>query len=148
MNNLSEFSSIGNGSPRKVTHVRQQINLKLKSPPALQHPYWAGLKEQNHEGKEADQMVKEGVINPAMSEAASAVVFAPKKDRKSRFCVDYRKLTAMTVQNTFALKRVTKRTHFWEMILCSPNLIAAVRTGISSYPKLSLLKQPFLASTG
>lgn len=51
-------------------------------------------------------MLKEGVIEPAMSEWASPVVFAPKKDEKLRFCVDYRKVNAMTVRDTYPLPRM------------------------------------------
>lgn len=41
-----------------------------------------------------------------MSERASRVVFVPEKDGKLRFCVDERKLYAMTLRLTYSLPRM------------------------------------------
>lgn len=38
-----------------------------------------------------------------MSEWAACVLFPPKKDRKLRFCIDYRNLNAMTLKDTYPL---------------------------------------------
>lgn len=46
-------------------------------------------------------MLKEGVIEPAMTKRAKSVVLAEKNDGKVGFCVDYRKLTAMAVRSTY-----------------------------------------------
>ena len=41
-----------------------------------------------------------------MSEWSTPVLFAPKKDGKLRFCIDYRKLNSMTTKDTYPLPRM------------------------------------------
>lgn len=45
-------------------------------------------------------MLREDVIEHAVSDLASLVVFSLKKVGKLRLCVDYSKLMAMTVRDT------------------------------------------------
>ena len=47
------------------------------------------------------RQLEAGVIEPSNSEWAAPVLFAPKKDGKLRFCIDYRRLNAMTVKDSY-----------------------------------------------
>jgi hypothetical protein len=58
------------------------------------------------ESAEIQRMLKAEVIDPATSEWASPIVLVSKPDGPTRFCVDYRKLNAITVRDSYPLPRM------------------------------------------
>lgn len=55
---------------------------------------------------EIEKMLTAGVFEPAKSEWTTPVVIVPKKDVSLRFCVDYRKLKAKMLTDTYPLPRM------------------------------------------
>ena len=53
-------------------------------------------------------MMKQGIIQPSSSPWSSPIVLVKKKNGKTRFCVDYRKLNKITKRDTYPLPRIDK----------------------------------------
>ena len=53
-----------------------------------------------------DQMLRQGIVEPAASPWSSNVVLVRRKDNKYRFCIDYRRLNAVTYQDVYPLPRI------------------------------------------
>ena len=90
----------------KVNITSHRLHLEEGARPSYAQPYRAaGFKRQVIE-KEIEKMLDLSVIEPAVSEWAAPVVLAPKPGGKWRFCVDYRKLNAMTKREVYPLPRL------------------------------------------
>jgi len=53
-----------------------------------------------------NQILRQGIIEPAASPWSSNVVLVRRKDGKYRFCIDYRRLNAITYQDVYPLPRI------------------------------------------
>ena len=51
-------------------------------------------------------MQQRGVVQPSASAWASPIVIVPKKDGTSRFCVDFRRVNAVTKKDVYPLPRI------------------------------------------
>lgn len=68
--------------------------------------------EQRLRKSEIESILDMGVIEQAQTECASYKVFAPKKGRKLRFCVEYRSLNSFTIRDSRMIPRMDEYNDF------------------------------------
>ena len=75
-------------------------------PPIKQQPYRSPVIYREKISQMIDKMRADGIIQPSHSPWASPIVIVPKKDGSLRFCVDYRRLNAVTRKDVYPLPRI------------------------------------------
>ena len=103
---LRDFKSMWSGRLGKILIAKHQIDLEEGTQPIYQPPYRAEHRVRAIEKAEIGRMREEGVIEPASAEWASPVVLVPRKDGTLRFCVDYRRLNALTRRDSYTIPRM------------------------------------------
>ena len=73
--------------------------------PIRQKPYFTPLKNRPIVDKAIDDMLAANIIRPSVSPWSSPIVIVPKKDDSKRFCVDFRKLNAVSKPNSYLLPK-------------------------------------------
>ena len=94
------------GRVGRVNVTQHHIDIKEGARPQYSQPYRAGPHARQVIQNTIDEMLAQDIIEPARSEWAAPVVLAPKPDGTLRFCVDYRKLNAVTVKDRYPLPRM------------------------------------------
>lgn len=90
------------GCTNKAEHV-----ISTTSPPIKQRYYRVNPVIQKEIDKELEEMIKLGIVEPSNSPWSSPILLVRKKDGTNRFCVDYRKLNAVTVRDSYPLPLVS-----------------------------------------
>ena len=103
-----EFPEVfaGEGTPNGCT---DEVTLSIDTgdhPPLRQRPYRIPLTKRKVVDRELEKMLAEGVIEPSASAWASPITLQPKKDGTTRFCVDYRKLNAVTKKDAHPITHI------------------------------------------
>jgi len=90
------------GSTSLVKHTIEIDNCR----PIKQRAYRQAFVERQKTTKIIDELIKDGIVEPSSSPWSSPVVLVKKKDDSLRFCVDYRKLNAVTKKDNYPLPRI------------------------------------------
>jgi len=85
--------------------LKHVINIK-DSDPIKRAPRRIPLHLKEEVNRIIEEMKSQGVIEESQSPWASPVVLVKKKDGSVRFCVDYRKLNAVTVKDSYPLPHI------------------------------------------
>ena len=75
-------------------------------PPIYSKQYPAPASDQQIKAQETQKLFERGQIEESTSPWSSPVVLVKKKDKTIRFCIDYRRLNAITVKDAFPLPRI------------------------------------------
>ena len=88
------------------THVITHTIDTGSSPPIRQPPRRIPFSLRGKVEEMIAAMLKKGVVQPSSSPWASPIVLVAKKDGSTRFCVDYRRLNAVTKMDVYPLPRI------------------------------------------
>ena len=97
-NVLHEFSNIFTDCPLKTECIEHVIELTSENPVHLK-PYPLPFSSEKIVNEEVDSMLKAGVISESVSPYSSPIVLVKKKDNKTRFCIDFRKINSLTISD-------------------------------------------------
>ena len=89
------------GATDVIQHEIHTKGMPIRQPYRCQNPT---VRQQERE--QIEEMMEQDVIRPSTSPWASPVVMVKKKDGTMRFCVDYRKLNAVTEKDAMPLPRI------------------------------------------
>lgn len=92
-------------TPGITNLVHHQIQLKENSP-IRQWPYRVPERLLSELKTEVELMISLGVIEESNSEWSSPIVLVPKKDGSLRFCIDFRKINAVSKFDPYPMPRI------------------------------------------
>jgi hypothetical protein len=101
---LSKHQEMWSGKLGHINALRHHI--PTIGAPVVTQPYRAGPSAREDIDREVNRMLNEKVIKPSSGEWASPVELIPKPDGTVRFCVDYRRVNALTIKDQYALPRM------------------------------------------
>ncbi|MGL5119019.1 MAG: reverse transcriptase family protein, partial [Plesiomonas shigelloides] len=104
-NLISDFSCLFGDSPT-ATHVLSHDIDVGSHPPVKQNAYRVNPEKRNLMKQETQYLLEHGLAVPSSSPWCSPCLLVPKSDGTSRFCTDYRKVSALTKPDSFPLPRV------------------------------------------
>ena len=105
LRDFTDVFAVGSKSLGRTDMVRHKIQTEGAAP-IKQAPRRMPLAKASEAQKAIQEMVSQGVVKPSQSPWSSPVVLVRKKDGSLRFCVDYRRLNAVTKKDSYPLPRI------------------------------------------
>ena len=93
--------STGNGDVGQTTLVEHSIPVEESTRPIRQPPHRVGPEKEAEAERQVAELLEKRLIEPTGGAWSSPVVLVRKKDGNWRFCVDYRRLNAVTQQDAY-----------------------------------------------
>ena len=77
------------------------------------------LRKKAEANRQVQELLEKSLIEPANEAWSSPVVMVRKKNGEWRFCIDYRRLNAITQQDAYAIPRIDESRYFSTLDLTS-----------------------------
>ena len=106
---LTDFQDVfskGDHDIGRTNVVKHHIKTCEDARPIKERPRRQPYCHQQEIQRQVDDLKDRGVIEPSDSPWAANVVLVNKKDGTKRFCVDYRKLNAVTIKDAYPVPRI------------------------------------------
>lgn len=88
------------------THLVEHV-IQTNSPPIKQRYYPLSPAMQKIVNEELDFMIENDIVEPSTSPWSSPIVMVQKKDGKWRFCVNYKRLNAVSIPDAYPLPYIS-----------------------------------------
>ena len=85
---------------------RYTYSIKVEGPPVSAVPYKTTINQRPILRHYIEEMLEHKIIQPSVSPYSASVVLVTKKGGEMRFCVDYRKLNAVTVKFQYPIPNI------------------------------------------
>ena len=104
---LQEWEVFDTSKPSQAVGLKTKHRIITQDhPPIYQSPYRVPESIKKQQKKLTDEMERTGQISKSQSPWASPVLLVKKHDGSPRFVVDYRKLNAITIRDSYPLPRM------------------------------------------
>ena len=104
--NYSDVFSCGEDDPGRTKLMEHSIPVQPGTRPIKQAPRRLGVEKEAEVSRQIQKLQEQGLIEPGHGAWSSPVVLVKKKNGSWRFCIDYRRLNAVTVQDAHPLPRI------------------------------------------
>ena len=102
---VADFPVIFGDVPTRTTVLEHDIDVG-RARPIKQHAYRVNPTKRALMRKEVEYLLANGLARPSSSPWSSPCLLQAKSDGSPRFCTDYRKVNAVTVQDSYPLPRM------------------------------------------
>ena len=102
---LSQHQDLFRTTPGRTSIIQHDVDVG-EANPIKQSPYRVNPNRAEIIKKELEYMLRWGLVEVGSSDWSSPVTLVPKPDGSHRFCIDYRKLNAVTRKDSYPLPRV------------------------------------------
>ena len=103
---FGDVFSINDEDIGKTDLIKHSIPTVEGAQPFRQAPHRLGPAKEAEAEKQVKMLLEKGMIEPSSGAWSSPVVLVRKKDQSWRFCIDYRRLNTLTVQDAYPLPRI------------------------------------------
>ena len=131
---LLEYREVMCSDPGRTTLVEHHIDTGRANPIRLP-PYRVPYAHREAVERELADMLQAGIVETSNSSWAAPIVLVQKKDGTLRFCVDYRKLNAISKVDPYPMPRIDELSlTSWGRLSSSQPWICHVVIGRSQWP--------------